>query len=158
MGKKLCTACFVEKPIDHFYKHSKMADGHLNKCKECVKNRVRKHRDDNIETHREYDRARYHNNPERKKAARKSFQDWLKKNPDGQTASSRNWRQKNPEKYKAQNALNNAVRDGKIERQPCIVCGGKAHAHHEDYSRPLDVIWLCPEHHSKHHVENRNYE
>lgn len=34
---KPCIICKVEKPLDGYYKHKKMADGHLNKCKECYK-------------------------------------------------------------------------------------------------------------------------
>jgi hypothetical protein len=56
--------------------------------------------------------------------------------------------EKYPEKYKARYTLRNAVAKGIIERKPCIVCGNpKSHGHHEDYSKPLEVIWLCHQHH-----------
>lgn len=42
---------------------------------------------------------------------------------------------------------NAAVQLGILRRQPCEVCGGRAEKHHPDYSRPLDVKWLCREHH-----------
>lgn len=46
-----------------------------------------------------------------------------------------------------------AIRTGKMIRQPCQVCGAKAQAHHTDYSRPLEVQWLCSVHHGEaHHV------
>jgi len=52
-------------------------------------------------------------------------------------------RQRSP-KTIARARLNSAVRSGKVVRLPCMVCGfPKAQAHHEDYSKPLDVIWLC---------------
>ena len=38
-----------------------------------------------------------------------------------------------------------------LERQPCEVCGEKAEAHHPDYSKPLDVRWLCKRHHMIEH-------
>ena len=55
---KVCRECSQEKPLSEFYKQAKMADGHLNKCIECVKARVAKHREDNIERVQEYDRKR----------------------------------------------------------------------------------------------------
>jgi hypothetical protein len=42
------------------------------------------------------------------------------------------------------------MRDGKVVKMPCLVCGDQnSEGHHPDYSRPLDVVWLC----NKHHVE-----
>ena len=61
---------------------------------------------------------------------------------------------KYPEKIEARNILTKAVRSGKIIRQPCDVPGCRntlAEAHHQDYSRPLDVRWLCVKHHREYH-------
>ena len=47
---------------------------------------------------------------------------------------------------------NNAIKAGKIVRQPCAVCGvEKVHGHHEDYTKPLEVDWLCSKHHMERH-------
>lgn len=55
-----------------------------------------------------------------------------------------NYRKENSDKYKAHNAVNNAVRDGRIQKEPCFFCGDdNVVGHHVDYSKPLDVIWLC---------------
>ena len=58
-----------------------------------------------------------------------------------------------PEQKRAWNALTSAVRYGEIRRGPCEVCGTeeKVEAHHDDYSRPLDVRWLCRDHHEELH-------
>jgi len=51
------------------------------------------------------------------------------------------------------NEYNKALRDGSLVRQPCEVCGTKeVHGHHSDYSKPLDVIWLCSKHHGEEHT------
>lgn len=67
----------------------------------------------------------------------------------------RKYKEKNPEKVKAQQKLNYAIRHGRIERSPCEVCGeGRryhVHAHHDDYSKPLEVRWVCPVHHKLMH-------
>ena len=55
---KKCFKCLTFKPLNEFYKHSEMADGHVNKCKECNKNDVNQHRKNNLERIREYDRKR----------------------------------------------------------------------------------------------------
>lgn len=58
-------------------------------------------------------------------------------------------------KTKAQQLCQKAIRDGVLDRQPCEKCGTeKVHAHHTDYSKPLDVMWLCPKHHKEWH---KNY-
>ena len=55
-----------------------------------------------------------------------------------------------PIKARAREAVGRAVRNGKMKRKPCVVCGEtKSEGHHEDYSKPLDVIWLCRKHHKE---------
>lgn len=136
MGKKECRKCGNLKPLDSFYVHKAMADGYLNICKKCVKNRIKKHRQEN-DSVRDYDRWRYHNDPKRKARVDKN---------------TKEYRKNNPEKYKAHTMISNAIRDKKLTRLPCQVCGDtSSHAHHEDYSKPMDVIWLCAKHHQRHH-------
>jgi len=137
---KKCFVCSEEKDLSEFYSHRMMADGHLNKCKECCKNYAIKRRADCDET-RLSDIKRYRINPKRKNDIRKQ---------------AINWRIKYPEKYKAQTALNNAIRDKKLTRMACGVCGNeKSHAHHHDYSKPLDVMWLCARCHALQHKNEK---
>lgn len=134
MTEKECFKCGEVKHLSEFYKHKKMRDGHLGKCKTCTKSDSTKHRNDNIDACRIYDRAR----------GNRQSQEYL-----------REYRAKNPEKYKAHCAVNNAIRDKRMFKLPCQECGSEVgvHGHHEDYSKPLSVIWLCPVHHKQRHSE-----
>ena len=61
-------------------------------------------------------------------------------------------RQRSPEKAKARDAVKHEIRMGRMKRQPCEVCGNpKTDAHHDDYSKPLEVRWLCHKHHREVH-------
>jgi hypothetical protein len=59
----------------------------------------------------------------------------------------------NKEKIKKQRlaayaAVHNAKKRGILIQLPCCYCGSeKTEAHHPDYSKPLDVVWLCRKHH-----------
>jgi hypothetical protein len=53
------------------------------------------------------------------------------------------------ERYFAYKAFHEAVKRGEIEYLPCEICGEKAQAHHDDYSKPLDVRFLCRTHHAQ---------
>lgn len=53
----------------------------------------------------------------------------------------------------ARNYLNSLIRKGLIKREGCYICGEmeNVEAHHDDYSKPLEVEWLCKKHHAEHH-------
>ena len=127
-----CRACDSEKGDDGFYA------GVPSRCKECHKAAMKVRALTNPRV-QEYDRERA-KTPERKeKSAR----------------VSRDWRAKHPDAYRAQNKVNNSLRDGKLTKDPCCICGTTehVHAHHKDYSKPLDVKWLCAKcHHRIHSV------
>ena len=132
---KTCFKCNKPKELSEFYRHATMGDGHLNKCKECAKRDVREHRRDN-ESVREYDRSR---------GSRCSAE------------ALREYRAKYPVKYKAHCALSNAVRDGRITKpMACEDCNSTfaIHGHHDDYSKPLEIRWLCAKCHHRWHAEN----
>ena len=65
-----------------------------------------------------------------------------------QKKSIEEWTKKHPERRKAHKAVSYALKTGKLKKQNCRECGvAVVQAHHEDYSKPLEVIWLCPKHH-----------
>lgn len=60
--------------------------------------------------------------------------------------------EKNPKKRSVHIKTGNAIRDGKLLKQPCEVCASEnVQAHHCDYDKPLEVMWLCPIHHEEWH-------
>ena len=71
--------------------------------------------------------------------------EWKKRNPERHAELAKAYRSRNREKTKAQNQLNYAIRNGRMERKPCEMCGTdeKVHAHHHDYTKPYDVNWYC---------------
>ena len=57
-----------------------------------------------------------------------------------------------PERFIARVLVRQALRDARLRKRPCCVCGERrVHAHHEDYDWPLDVVWLCQKHHMQRH-------
>lgn len=124
---KTCFKCNQPKPLECFYAHPRMKDGRVNKCKECNKKDVR----DNYELRRDQYRA---------------YEAFRRKTPkrqrDHQLATIKH-RKSNPLKYKARTDLNNALRDGRVQKQPCPCGNLNSQAHHHDYTKPLDVEWLC---------------
>lgn len=152
---KRCFKCGVAKELNNFYKHPQMADGHVNKCKECNKKDVRDNRNIRIDYYREYDKARA-NNPDRVNA-RLEYQ----KSDPGKVACKRakiKYVERNIIKRAAHIMFGNAVRDGRIQKKDnCESCGifhTRIHGHHDDYSKPFEVRWLCPKCHSQWHKEN----
>lgn len=134
---KTCFKCGEEKSTADFYRHPRMGDGLLGKCKECTKSDVRSNRAANSDYYREYDIERA------KTDHRKAFL----------AESLKRIRQRWPEKNRARGLVSKAIRSGKISALPCWVCGSEqSEAHHPDYSMPLDVVWLCREHHKQLHA------
>jgi len=151
--QKKCFKCDFIKPLVDFYKHPQMADGHVNKCKECNKDDITTNRNANLDRYREYDNERY-KKPERKEASILSCKAARKRSPERYAGYIKAWQERNPHKRSANNAVSNAVRDGRISKPAeCSKCGlgGVIHGHHDDYSKPLEVVWVCPPCHSDIH-------
>ena len=159
--EKRCFRCGIVKELEEFHRHPQMADGHLGKCKVCARQDAKK-----------YGAARYANPQLREHD--KEWQRQYSKTPEGREAKAK-YRQtpqhkryqaayqkarrhgKDNTQYLARAVVGNAIREGRLTRQPCEVCGSKAEAHHSDYSRPLDVRWLCRAHPRAEHNNNASY-
>lgn len=134
---KTCFKCGLPKDRSEFYKHPQMADGLLGKCKECAKTDVS---------------ANYH----AKRGVKAAYERMRQATPhrrELQSLYAARRLERNPEKAIAWRSVSNAIRDGRLAKKPCESCGTthRVQAHHDDYSRPLDVRWLCFRHHLEHH-------
>lgn len=135
MQKRTCNKCKIEKNLEEcFYTQTKVPLKYDYRCKECHKNlSALRHQKDYCP----------------KKQRIKS----IKRRESGKLKESRQKMvEKYPEKYKARYVLRNAVAWGKVNKLPCEVCGEvKSQGHHPNYSKPLEVIWLCRKHHMELH-------
>lgn len=155
MSKKRCFKCGQTKCLADFYRHKMMADGHLNKCKECAKKDTRTNRSENIDYYQEYDRQRA-NLPHRVEA-RKQYQSTENYRVSAAKGRKR-YVKRHPEIRNAHIIVGNFLRDGKlIKPDTCAECRSteRLHAHHSDYSRPLDVVWLFHTCHVEWHQHNK---
>lgn len=128
----------------------------------------------NAEARREYMRQWRANNPAKLYEYRQSYWDRVRQRPDrlqklAEASRERRareypknklaFREKDPQKAKCRDAVRKAVAKGALVCMPCEKCGAQpAHAHHEDYSKPLDVVWLCPTHHADLHRQRRKQQ
>lgn len=125
---KTCFKCGRTLPLDEFYAHPEMGDGHLNKCKSCTKADVKRHREEN---------------------------------PAAELETRLKICAKNPTRTNANKAIDAAIRAGAIDRPTvCFGCGctneeHRIEAHHHNYKRPLDVIWLCTPCHRRMDAQRR---
>ena len=124
----------------------------MSKCKDCHKAANKENRRKNIEYYLAYDKQRA--NDEHRVRARREYAQ-TERGKEKLLASRRAWQQRNPERRAAHIAVGNAVRDGRLVKPTkCEDCGmeTRLQGHHDDYSKPLSVTWLCVECHSRRHL------
>jgi len=158
MKNKICIDCKKEFSKDFFYKGYDSKDGYHLRCKKCWK----------IKYPKEYWKAlpsqyrtRHEMKPEALERLRiidKKYQRIKRaKNPERKIEETRRYAKENPEKVKAVRKVYNAIKRGDLIRKKCRDCERKdTHGHHPDYSKPLNVIWLCPIHHKLEHIKMRS--
>ena len=147
-----CCICKVEKELNEFNKCKSSKDGRQNKCKICLKQWYQL----NKEKKKQYQKEYWHLNRENIKNYQ---QDYSQLNREKMRDKGNQYYRRNPEKHKARSMLNYAVRSGKIHKPLyCSCCDSDKHleAHHTDYSKPLEVTWLCRTCHRELHSKIRD--
>lgn len=131
--KKQCTRCKEEKPYSEFRKSElNKRDGLTWYCKQCLVETDNSWRLRNLEKFNETQKRYRQTKAWRLSRIRSGIRE----------------RQKSPERFLAGNQVRNAVKRKKLEKLPCGICGiVKVEGHHQDYAKPLEVIWLCRQHH-----------
>lgn len=138
-GEKRCSMCGETKPLDEFHRSRGQKDGRHSRCKPCNKQAVAEWAQANPGRVREKSRLKRERDP-------KAAKEW-----------SRRSEARYPEKHRARRTLHEAVKRGRVVKpDSCEDCGQQfekrlLHGHHEDYSKPLDVNWLCYRCHGKRH-------
>lgn len=154
----ICSICQVDKAESEFYSSNR------NTCKACCRSRATRRRKENIEAIRNYDRNRP-NRKERQQKMKEYKSKLREENPEKFDeifhGIRKRYRARHKEKTKAEGLVNEAIRYGKLKRpDKCESCGKecKPQAHHYDYSKPLEVVWLCTACHANVHKEMRERE
>ena len=144
-----CSHCGEYKPTDAFIREKRFKVGFTARCRACAN---------------EYNRL-YRQRPDVKVRDRLRMRERIAKNREAYRERDRKRYREGrcppkvlvPEKERARRAVWNAQRYGRITKpKECSRCGHptprvRLHAHHPDYSKPLEIIWLCSECHGLEH-------
>ena len=161
-----CNKCGEEKPAEAFRRGApKLVKG--KPCRKCEGIRHAQWQKDNPEARKVISKkysssargleaqARYRERHRDKLRVR--WREWYHAHKDRELARQRVRRTTDKEKHYAREQVAYALKTGKLVKGPCEICGTtkQVEGHHEDYSKPLDVNWLCMPDHKKWHMENK---
>ena len=155
METKRCSKCHITKLIDGFYPHKR--DGHESICKACklVKQRKYQQRPERKAKNREILKQLQSEGYFVKRWKEYSQRPEVKKRRLERSAKYR----KDPKvriKNMARWYTSHQIRAGKLDREPCALCGQEqVEAHHLDYNQPLLIVWLCPNCHRQAHLKKQ---
>lgn len=137
--KRMCSQCITLKSSESFGRHKNGKDGLRRECKECSVRLSREYRATEVGREKLIE---YRESEKGRDVAYRADKKWK------QSVQGKQWLIDNRGKYKektsARNKVNHAIKAGKLKRMPCEKCDtNKTEAHHDDYSKPLEVTWLC---------------
>lgn len=164
-----CKVCSSADCADYYHRNREKVDQKNREWKAGNVERVRKYQRDRHRHQMEYNEAyRTHYLAYQRGLSKQQWEE-IKSDPERlaeyrESAVKRTmkWQKENPEKYRAHQILRKAIINGEIEKGIiCEDCGYEdlveddLVGHHEDYTKPLEVIWLCG---PCHRVRHREYE
>jgi len=134
-----CSRCGLIKTNVSFARKNNDPLGRQAMCRDC---------------HSEYHRA-YHQ--ENKSKRTPEITAWQKQNRDKVRATAARWSENHPDRVSARNKVANELKYGRLVKTPCVHCGStkRVQGHHPDYTKPLEVIWLCQSCHAAEHLRLR---
>lgn len=132
--QRLCKTCQQEKPLEDFRLDARKLYGRGYQCYECSHEWGRQYRVRAGDHIRQREKVYAHSAKGK--------------------ACYRRYRQRTPVDPIKRKAMT-MVRQH-LTRQPCEICGEqRSHGHHDDYTQPLQVVWLCALHHVARHKRMR---
>lgn len=132
---KTCSRCNETKPLEDYPRSAGYTHGNRGQCRSCLNEIARIYRRKNTERKREINRR------------------WRESHREQDRERLRRWRSENELKQWAQNLVKRAVNQGRLRQRACLMCESvETVAHHPDYLRPLEVVWLCERHHKQVHA------
>ena len=156
MDTKKCRVCGRTLPLCNYGKNKRTRDGLAHECKDCTRTYQRdwyiQNRDRVLLVQREcYERTRA-----KRLAQRKQYRT---NNPLIFRVHWKVYAHKHPERIIAYDAVKYAIMSGRLVKKPCENCGAvRVHAHHDDYSKPLDIRWLCVTCHNGFHHRIKRFD
>lgn len=151
-----CNKCKRQLPYADFLKNKTKAEGIAYICKECHREASRNYRKKNLEKDMLRCRLYGRNNKETERVKGKAYRQVNKKRL-AQKAKERH--EIDPRKRSCRYAVFSAVKRGDLVIGSCADCSKtqketRIDAHHENYDKPLEVVWLCKSCHSIRHGSN----
>lgn len=146
MDEKKCSECGRMLPVSEFSKRKGNRDGLQARCRGCFS---------------AYNKKRYASNREKFKADVKRYKEG---NPQTVLATRLKTCAEKPTHRNAYRVVEAALKAGElVNPQVCFGCGCKPpehriEAHHHDYARPLDIVWLCAPCHRRMDARRREHE
>lgn len=140
MNNKTCPKCGESKPLEQFYKYSSSKDGLQSYCGVCARARVCQWNRDNPGRSSLRRQQRRKNNPDRMRKL--------------DTKHKARHRKRHRDRAVARQMITTRLQNGGLTPDPCTVCSTTENiqSHHPDYSKPLEVVWLCKKHHQDLHA------